>query len=382
MEKVYFVADNIISSLGFTTSENIDAIENRKSGINLICDNSLSQHPFFASKINNNILEKEFLKLSDSISYTKFEKVCIVSISKALNKINFAYKTSDTLFILSTTKGNIDLLNPLCCPTIPRDRAFLWKSAEIIKEYFHFYNSPVVISNACISGVVAIVTGSRLIEQGLYKNVIICGADILSEFVISGFQSFMALSPQICKPFDLNRNGLNLGEGCGTIILSNKPKKENNIIYCAGAITNDANHISGPSRTAEGLFLAINKAIKQSNTSLNENNCFISAHGTATPYNDEMEAIAFERIKINNFSTVGLKGYFGHTLGAAGVIESIAAINSLKSNKIHSTLGFEEHGISVPVNIVTKTTKKENEFCIKVASGFGGCNATAIFQKI
>ncbi|OFX41121.1 MAG: hypothetical protein A2X08_04390 [Bacteroidetes bacterium GWA2_32_17] len=382
MNKVYFIADNIISSLGFTTSENIDAIEKQITGINKISDKTLYQQPFYASQIKNVFLCNEFSKLSDYKEYTKFEKMCILSITDAINKIDIEFTTPDTLFILSTTKGNIDLLNLNCCPTVSRERAYLWKTAEIIKNYFNFYNTPIVVSNACISGVIAIITASRLIEQGLYKNIIVCGADILTEFVISGFQSFMALSPQICKPFDINRNGLNLGEGCGTIILSNKPNKENNIIYCAGAITNDANHISGPSRTAEGLSIAINKAIKQSDTNLNENNCFVSAHGTATPYNDEMEAIAFERNKINNFPTVGLKGYFGHTLGAAGVIESIASIHSLKSNIIHSTLGFEEHGVSIPVNIVTKTTEKENEFCIKVASGFGGCNATAIFQKI
>lgn len=381
MERAFFVSDNIISSLGFTTAENIDAIEKQLSGISLIVDKTLSQQSIYASQINNNKLENEFKNITEKTSYTKFEKLCIVSITNATKNINIDITSPDTLFILSTTKGNVDLLNKNYCVEIPRNRAYLWEAAEIIKKHFNFYNTPIVISNACISGVIAIITASRLIEQGLYKNIIVCGADILTEFVISGFQSFMALSPQPCKPFDLNRNGLNLGEGCGTIILSNKPNKLLNVEYCSGVITNDANHISGPSRTGEGLYLAIEKAKKQSKANLTESNCFISAHGTATPYNDEMEAIAFSRLQINFFPTVSLKGYFGHTLGAAGVIESIAAIHSLKTGKLHSTIGFNELGVSVPLNIVTKTMCKTNEYCLKVASGFGGCNAAAIFKN-
>ena len=123
------------------------------------------------------------------------------------------------------------------------------------------------------------------------------------------------------------------------------------------------------------------KAVAQSKEKLKSKPGFISVHGTATPFNDEMEAIAINRMQFSEIPLVGLKGYFGHTLGAAGVIESIAAIHSMKSSKLHATVGFENSGVTVPVNVNLKTIEKEISSCLKVASGFGGCNAAAIFSK-
>ncbi|MBI5542115.1 MAG: beta-ketoacyl synthase [Bacteroidia bacterium] len=382
MKEAYFIADNIISSLGFNTLENLTAIEKQISGILFIEKSDLSSQPFYASAIDTERLNNEFKKISDGVSYTRFEKLCILSVTDALKNTEIDVKSDDTLFILSTTKGNVDLLDGSCCPEIPRNRSFLWNAAHQIQNYFKFKNTPIVVSNACISGVVAIITAARLIEQGKYKNIIVCGADILTNFVISGFQSFLALSALPCKPFDLNRTGLSLGEGCGTVIMSDKLyNNENNIVYCGGSVSNDANHISGPSRTGEGLYIAMKKAIEQSKSKLKTEPGFISVHGTATPFNDEMEAIAFNRMQFSEIPLVGLKGYFGHTLGAAGIIESIAAIHSIKTGKLHATIGFESSGVTVPVNVNSKTTEKQIDSCLKVASGFGGCNAAAVFSR-
>ena len=179
-----------------------------------------------------------------------------------------------------------------------------------------------MVSNACTSGVLAIITGARLIRAGLFDNVVINGTDILSEFVLSGFNSFKSLSTGPCRPFDKTRDGLSLGEGSGTIILTANPYLSNNSVHIVageGFSTNDANHISGPSRTGEGLFLAINRLMKKTNVSID----YISAHGTATPFNDEMESIAITRAGLQSVPVNGFKGYWGHTLGAAGIIESI-----------------------------------------------------------
>ncbi|PIP54228.1 MAG: beta-ketoacyl synthase [Bacteroidetes bacterium CG23_combo_of_CG06-09_8_20_14_all_32_9] len=384
MKNAYFIADNIISSLGFNTAENIAAIEKQISGITLIYNVQLSAQSFYGSQVNSERLKNEFQKHADPNEFTRFEQFCIISISDALKNSKIDITNRNTLLILSTTKGNIELLNENRLPEISRERVFLWKTAEEIQNYFKLKNTPLVLSNACISGVVAIITAARLIEREKYKNVIVCGADILTKFVISGFQSFLALSSLPCKPFDKNRNGLNLGEGCGTVILSSEPNQcpVNNIVYCGGSISNDASHISGPSRTGEGLYLAMKKTAEQSRKKLKDEIGFISVHGTATPFNDEMEAIAFKKMGYSQIPLVGLKGYFGHTLGAAGVIETIAAMHSLKRGILHATVGFENSGVSVPINVISKTTEKEINSCLKVASGFGGCNAAAIFAKI
>ncbi len=144
-----------------------------------------------------------------------------------------------------------------------------------------------------------------------------------------------------------------------------------------GFSTNDANHISGPSRTGEGLYLAISRVLKRSQAAID----FISAHGTATPYNDEMESMAITRTGLQNVPVNSFKGYWGHTLGAAGVIESIMGIYSLRNGILFSTKGFSEPGVSNPLNIISKSESREINNCLKIASGFGGCNAAILFQK-
>ena len=133
------------------------------------------------------------------------------------------------------------------------------------------------------------IAGMRLLRSGQYETAVVAGADTISEFILSGFQSFQALSSDICKPFDKDRNGLNLGEGAGTIILSSDQNYCEKIKVLGGGISNDANHISGPSRTGKELSFAISQALKDAGLSADEIG-FISAHGTATIYNDEMEA--------------------------------------------------------------------------------------------
>jgi 3-oxoacyl-[acyl-carrier-protein] synthase-1 len=219
-----------------------------------------------------------------------------------------------------------------------------------------------------------------MIDAGLYEHVVVAGGDILSEFVISGFLSFQALSPEPCRPFDIARNGLSLGEGCGTVILSSSLKTNTAIKVSGSAITNDANHISGPSRTGEELALSIGNALKEAGLKPGDLS-FISAHGTATLYNDEMESKALEIAGLVNTPVNSFKGYWGHTLGAAGVIESIATIHSMENNRLFRSAGFNEPGIPVPLNVIRKNTDVPVQNSLKIASGFGGCNAAIVFCK-
>jgi 3-oxoacyl-[acyl-carrier-protein] synthase-1 len=209
---------------------------------------------------------------------------------------------------------------------------------------------------------------------------VIAGADVISKFILSGFQSFQAISPGPCKPFDVNRDGITLGEGAATMILSAHQNNAQDIKVMGGAVSNDANHISAPSRTGEELSQAITKTLDQANLSPAAIG-FISAHGTATMYNDEMEAKAFWLANLQTVPVNSLKGYYGHTLGAAGLIESIVSIHSLKENVVIPTLGFKETGIPDPLNICTDLLRGNFKNCLKTASGFGGCNAALVFSK-
>jgi len=171
-----------------------------------------------------------------------------------------------------------------------------------------------------------------------------------------------------------------LGEGAGTIILSTNKKYAGSIKVLGGGASNDANHISGPSRTGEELSFAINQALKDAAISANALN-FISAHGTATVYNDEMEANAITLSELVSVPLNSLKANYGHTLGAAGLIESIISVRSLQENVVLPTLGFEANGVTKPVNVIKSALNTETKNFLKTASGFGGCNAAVVFGK-
>lgn len=373
ISKVYIIADNILSPLGQTTVENLAALKEGRSGV--------KQHnlAYSADTIAASLFEDGNQTIIDK-NYSKFENLLLLSISKAIVNNEQIVTDKKTVLIISSTKGNISLLETESPNEELNTRVALHSSAQLVAGYFGFKNQPIVVSNACISGVLAILTGIRLIQSGVYENAVVAGADVVSQFVVSGFQSFRALSDMICKPFDKARTGLNLGEGAATVILSSHKKTETDVKVVSGAISNDANHISGPSRTGEELAFAIKKTLLDAGLTAHDID-YIAAHGTATPYNDEMEANAINHAGLQHVPANSLKGYYGHTLGAAGLIESIIAIHAIKEGLIFPSLGYDENGVSQPINICTELLKQPVKHALKTASGFGGCNAAILFSK-
>jgi 3-oxoacyl-[acyl-carrier-protein] synthase I len=384
MSVVYNIADNIVSPLGFTTEANIHAVLEGWSGGKFYPDNTWNiPEAFFASLIDDKQIDSFFWGISAKTSFTRFEKIALISACEAVSSSGIDAASDRTLFVLSSTKGNIGLLEEREQTDYNEEQVHLWHSASVIARFFNNPNQPIVISNACISGVSAQIVAKRMLQTGKYNHVVVIGADVLSKFIISGFQSFKALSHELCKPFDAKRVGLNLGEGAATIIYgiagTETELPVGAIMLENGAITNDANHISGPSRTGEGLFLALQSiliGLKAYEIG------FVNAHGTATPYNDEMESIALQRAGLITVPVNSLKGYYGHTLGATGLIETIISAQALSQNKLIKSMGYEQCGVSNPVNVITKTESKTVSRCIKMVSGFGGCNAAILLKKI
>lgn len=376
MTEIFVSSDNIVSPIGLTTAENFLQLTLNGSGIQLHHDSSMSDQSFQASLFTDeNFVANELQK-----KYTKFENLLIASISEALSKSRVDPADKRTALIISSTKGNISLLEREELSESLNKRISLNTSAKLVAGHFQFVNKPVIISNACISGILAILTGMRLIQSGQYEHAVVAGADVISKFVLSGFQSFQAVSSLPCRPFDAARDGINLGEGAGTVILTSNKAYSSGIKVSGGSVSNDANHISGPSRTGEELSLAINKAMFASGVSSKDID-FISSHGTATVFNDEMEAKAIALSRLQDVPVNSLKGYYGHTLGAAGLIESIISFQSLKENLVVPTRGFETAGVSQPVNICSSLYKKTTQHFLKTASGFGGCNAAMVCSK-
>ena len=373
---VYVVSDNIISSLGFTTSENIQSILQLKTGIAGLPSLCGERSVFPAARFNYKRLEQQ-IKEYHLTEYNLTEATAILSIIFALQTTVIDLSGKENLFILSTTKGNIAGLsgkNP------PEKDTYLGYTAQRIAGYFGMISKPAVISNACVSGVTALHTASRLLETGYFENIVVSGIDFVTPFTVSGFESFKSISPEPCKPYDAKRDGLSIGEGAGTIVLTNNRKflaGKKEIQILGGATSNDANHISGPSRTGDGLSRAIENALCYTGVERSEID-FINLHGTATVFNDEMESKALRLSRLSTVPVNSLKGYFGHTLGASGVIETIICIESLRNQILYATLGFETPGTSEPLNVIAEHRKTELHTLIKTASGFGGFNSAII----
>lgn len=376
---VSVITDNIVSPLGLSTEENLAAVLAGKSAIRKQEDLWDLPEAFAASMFDQNKLIQTCDEEGIDRTLTLFERLVLLSVKLALVQTDIDITSRRVLFILSSTKGNIDLLreNP---DALPPERVFLGETARIIARHLGNPNSPLVVSNACISGAAAQITAMRLLQSGLYDAAVICGADLLSPFIVSGFQSLKALSEAPCRPFDEERMGINLGDAAATIVLkadtSMYPK---GWILHKGAIRNDAFHITNPSRTAEGCCRALQQVTEGL---LSEDIAFINAHGTATLFNDEMEAVAIHRAGFQNVPTNSLKGYFGHTLGAAGIVETIISMHTADKGIVLGTKGFDALGTSRPIQVqATHSKMREANTFVKLMSGFGGCNAAMLFKK-
>jgi 3-oxoacyl-[acyl-carrier-protein] synthase-1 len=370
MKEVFLAADNIVSPLGIGTAENFSRLKLGATGVDRQERPEMSDHAFYASLFPPAQFKSEV--------FTKFEQLLHTSIEDALSIAGIRPNDKRTVLIVCSTKGNAHLLDQDMF--IPPATISLPASAARLAKAFQFNTAPIVISNACISGVLGMITGMRLIRSGLFDNAVVTGADVISRFILSGFDSFQALSPGHCKPFDRDRDGINLGEGAATVVLSSRAEYSKGLVLKGGSVSNDANHISGPSRTGRELCQTIENSLLDAGADKNEIG-FISTHGTATVYNDEMEAKAITHAGLNHVPVNSLKGYYGHTLGAAGLIESIVTLQSIRESVILPSRGFGQNGVTTELNIATTLLSTPLTTCLKTASGFGGCNAAVVLGK-
>lgn len=353
----YIIADNIISPLGETSEENYLSVKAGRSGIRAYEPGTCNiPEGFYASLL-----------------FEDFETLALKSAQKAIANAQLELKGKRTAFILSSTKGNIE------------ENISLADSAQRIASQLRIDAKPIVVCNACISGLSALILGNRLIDSGLYDAAIVCGCDTPRQFILSGFQSLKALSPEPCRPFDMERMGLNLGEAAATLILSKNPIQGNSWRMGDGFIRNDAFHISTPSKTADGLYLSLQRTL-ESFTKEISSTCkqidmkahlaFINAHGTATLFNDQMESVAIGRAGLSDLPANAYKSFWGHTMGAAGILETIISMKAIDDDTILGTRGFSELGVSGKMNICAENRPTDKKGFIKMLSGFGGCNAT------
>lgn len=363
---VSILADNIVSPLGFTTEQNYSSVRAGESALKLYSGKWNLPEPFVAS-----LFTEEQNRQLQIDGLTRFESIAFASASRAISQADIDVSSPKSIFILSTTKANVELLGSADCDS---ECIMPASSARLIAKKLGFTNEPIVVCNACISGLSAQTLAFRLLSAGEYDNAVVCGADCQSAFIVSGFQSLKAVSPEQCRPFDIERMGLNLGEAAATIVLSTEKTGKWSIEDAC--VRNDAHHISAPSPKGEGAFRAMNYVLGDAG-----NVAVVGVHGTATMFNDQMESKAVERMGLSDIPLSALKGYYGHTMGAAGVLETILTLRALDDGIVLPSRGFSELGVSGKVSISAEEQKTSKGGMLKILSGFGGCNAAMLVRR-
>ena len=358
MRKVVCMGESILSPLGATPAENFAAVCRGESALQRYEGMFGVHEPFVAS-----LMDRDRWTVPGR---TFFDSIVVEAARRAVEAAGIDPASPRTAFILSTIKGNIEFIDT--------QDVTLAASARRLADAFGNPNPAVVVSNACISGLAALLQGRRMLLSGGYDHVVVVGAEVQSRFIVTGFQSLKALSEAPCKPFDAARDGLNLGEAAAVVLGFGEEGWE----LVDGAVRNDANHISGPSRTGEGSFKALRYVLKQTRP---EELAFVNVHGTSTLYNDEMEAIAIDRAGLLDVPVNALKGTFGHTMGAAGILESILSMHAVEAGLVLPTRGFSERGVSRPVRVSAAAGQTDKRAFVKLLSGFGGVNGALLFRK-
>jgi 3-oxoacyl-[acyl-carrier-protein] synthase II len=277
-----------------------------------------------------------------------------VEISLVMQMISLLFDRSgtkipgDAKLLLATTKGEIDLLEKsIITGTGDVAESTLNNLLRKVIELTGTTSGGMVVSAACTSSSSAAARAAAMIRSGHADCVLVVACDSVTEFVFSGFSSLMALDKIPARPFDKNRSGLTVGEAAAYMLIMSEERavrEERTILgeIAGWGMSDDANHMTGPSRESEGLVRAINAALDSAGITAHQIG-FISAHGTGTPYNDAMEMRAFRTVfEDRKVPVYSIKGGIGHTMGSAGLVEMAIAQRAQRENIVPPTVNLKE----------------------------------------
>lgn len=379
----------VVSSIGIGCDENLHSLVNERCGIgSLTLFESSIKVPVGEVKLTNEQIKQQLgVDIKTTISRTS-----LLGVLAAKEAISSAKIPQGKLvgLISSTTVGGMDLSEEFYKEFSADNTKGRLKniaghdcatSTDFIAHICEIDGFRTTISTACSSAANAAIMGAEMLNQGVLDYVVVGGVDALCRFTLNGFNSLMILDKELCKPLDRDRNGLNLGEGAGYLVLT-KENSTNTLCRLTGyANANDAFHQTASSDNGEGAFIAMKEAIKMSELTLDNIN-YINLHGTGTVNNDMSELAAVKRLfgdKTPPCSST--KPYTGHTLAAAGGVEAVYSVLSILNDVRYANLRFKnimEGGITP----IQKTeTKVEVKNVLSNSFGFGGNCSSLIFSK-
>jgi len=296
--------------------------------------------------------------------------------------------TADTVLLTATTKDNIELHERYIRDSGQKTAKFpVCSMIDYLAKTLGTGKTALNINAACASAGSAILWGAEMIRNEETDMVVVFGADIVSEFVFSGFSALKVMSPDTGRPFDVNRNGLILGEAAGYVVLMSEAKvlKENRTSLGkikGWGVSSDAHHITAPDRNGSGLKRAIRSALTKASIGADDV-AAINGHGTGTVHNDAMEITAFSKVFGDAMPPVfSIKGSIGHSLGPCGLIEVLVGLRCLQEQIIPPVTGLQYPEPDIEACVTMEKTSINGNYLLTTNSGFGNINTALILEKV
>jgi len=394
---VYIAGAGVISGIGNNVAKHLRAFEQGDAGMGAITMlNTIhkGELPVAEVKLSNEELAA-MTGLSPNTSRTAL--LSMVAAREALDDAAIPdFKLLRTGFVSANTVGGMDKSEDFFVDFLPDNNKGKLRNVfdhecgsktEIVADKLGITDYLTTISTACSSSANAIFYGARLIKNDLLDVVIAGGTDALTKFTLNGFNTLMILDKQLCKPFDEHREGLNLGEGAGYLVLVSEKVAQTltKPVYCKLSgynNSNDAYHQTASSPDGTGSYLAMKGALEKSGLKPSDID-YINLHGTGTPNNDSAEGTAVKRLFDSHYPPMSsTKSYTGHTLGASGGIEAVFSVLAIKHGIIYPNLRFETQMSELPFQPETKFLKGQNiNHVMSNSFGFGGNCTSLIFSR-
>jgi 3-oxoacyl-(acyl-carrier-protein) synthase len=336
------------------------------------------------TRFNTDAFQSDVAATISGLTYHGAESL-VMQMLQSLFRSNGIEVPADARLLLATTKGEIDFLEThILDNTGDASQSVVCNLLRKVADLTGTQGMGMVVSAACTSSAAAIARGAAMIRNGHADCVLVVACDSVTEFIFSGFSSLMALDKVPCRPFDRRRAGLNVGEAAAFALIMSEDRAQQESLPILGEIkgwglSDDANHMTGPSRESEGLILAINKAMASAGIGIDDIGV-IAAHGTGTVYNDAMEMRAFRSVFRNNRVPVySLKGGIGHTMGAAGLVETIIAQRAVRERKVPLTVNMNEPDDDAAGWVSANTRSLEGgRMALVTNAGFSGVNTALV----
>lgn len=389
--------EGIVSAIGNDKASTLQSLREQRSGIEQVkyLDTCHHELPVGEVKLSNEEL-KVILGIDVNECISRTTLMGILAVRQALEDANITQdfvkcNNIKIALISGTTVGGMDIAEQRFNKFLQGQdleyaaNSCIGNSTKGIADYFNIFTKYTTISTACSSAANALILGANMIKAGEADIVVAGGSEALTKLHLNGFNSLMILDKKRCRPFDRNRNGLNLGEGAAYVVLESKESAQSRNqdihAYLSGyANACDAFHQTASSENGDGAYLAMTHALAMANLKPGDIQ-YINAHGTGTPNNDASESTAILRVFSKTLPPVSsTKSFTGHTTSASGSIESVICLLAIKEQFVPANLGWKEQiedGIypSLGVNHLNISNVLCNSF------GFGGNDSSVIFSR-